>query len=89
MNDGVSIADYSVVAVFFAAMAGLVFGAASGLVLFAAGARWAFLRDMVWAFPVTAAATTAALALGSLLWPDDPESRAAVDVFFGKLEAKS
>ena len=72
-----------------AGMAGLVFGAASGLVLFAAGARWAFLRDMVWAFPITAAATTAALALGSLLWPDDPESRAAVDVFFRKLEAKS
>lgn len=72
-----------------AGMAGLVFGAASGLVLFAAGARWAFLREMVWAFPITAAATTAALALGSLLWPDDPESRAAVDVFFRKLEAKS
>ena len=72
-----------------AGMSGLVGGAAFGLVLFAAGARWPFLREMVWAFPITAAATTAALALGSLLWPDDPESRAAVDVFFRKLEAKS
>ena len=41
---------------------------------------------MIWSFPLTAAATVACLALGTVLWPDGAEGRKAVDGFFSRLE---
>ena len=72
-----------------AGMAGLVGGIAFGLALFSVGARWPFLREMTWSFPLTAAATVACLALGTLLMPDGETGRKAVDGFFGRLERKA
>jgi SSS family solute:Na+ symporter len=69
-----------------AGMSGLVGGAAFGLALFAAGARWPFLREMIWSFPLTAAATVVFLALGTLVFRDGPDGRAAVEAFFSRLE---
>lgn len=72
-----------------AGMAGLAGGIAFGLALFAVGGKWPFLREMVWSFPLTAAATVACLALGTVLWPDGAEGRKAVDGFFSRLEVET
>ena len=70
-----------------AGMTGLVCGIFTGLALFAAGAQYPFIREMVWIFPLTSAATVVFLVLGTLLFPDKPEERAELDVFFKKLSA--
>ena len=69
---------------------GLVGGIAVGLAIFVAGARpeLAYLREMVWIFPMTAAATIVFLALGTLIFPDGPDGRAAVDAFMDRISAK-
>ena len=69
-----------------AGMVGLVGGIAFGLLLFFVGAKWPFLREMIWSFPLTASATIICLALGTVLLPDGPEERKAIDGFFEKLE---
>ena len=62
---------------------GLVGGIAVGLALFVLGAKseLAYLREMIWIFPATALATIVFLFLGSAVFPDNPEERAAVDAF--------
>lgn len=66
----------------------LVGGIAVGLALFAVGAAYPFLREMVWIFPATAAATVVFLFLGTALFPDRPDERAAVDRFMDKLDSR-
>ena len=64
---------------------GLVGGIAVGLALFAVGSAYPFLREMVWIFPATALATAVFLFLGTALFPDAPDERAAVDRFMERL----
>jgi Na+/proline symporter len=70
-----------------AGLCGLVGGIAVGLAIFVAGSApsLAYLREMVWIFPATSAATAAFLFLGTRLFPDTAEERAAVDAFMDRL----
>ena len=68
-----------------AGMTGLVGGIVVGLALFVVGGAYPFLREMVWIFPLTAVATVAFLALGTILFPDKPEERAEVEAFFRQI----
>ena len=68
-----------------AGMTGLVGGIVVGLALFVVGGAYPFLREMVWIFPLTAVATIAFLALGTILFPDKPEERAEVEAFFRQI----
>lgn len=67
----------------------LVGGIAVGLCVFALGARYAFLREMTWVFPITACATVALLAAGSVLFPDRRDEAARVDEFFKRLDGSA
>ena len=69
---------------------GLVGGIAVGLVLFTLGAKpeLAYLREMIWIFPATAIATVVFLFLGSTIFPDKQEERAAVDAFMDKIASR-
>ena len=66
-------------------MTGLVGGIVVGLAIFVAGAWHPFLREMVWIFPLTAVATIAFLALGTIFFPDHPEEREEVEAFFRQI----
>ena len=66
-------------------MTGLVGGIVVGLAIFVAGAWHPFLREMVWIFPLTAVATIAFLALGTIFFPDRPEEREEVEAFFRQI----
>ncbi|MDO5317735.1 MAG: hypothetical protein Q4G65_03830 [bacterium] len=69
---------------------GLVGGIVVGLAIFIVGAKpeLAYLREMIWIFPMTAAATIVFLVLGTKLFPDRPDDRAAVDAFMDRLSAR-
>ena len=66
-------------------MTGLVGGIVVGLAIFVAGAWHPFLREMVWIFPLTAVATIAFLALGTIFFRDRPEEREEVEAFFRQI----
>ena len=69
---------------------GLVGGIVVGLAIFILGAKpeLAHLREMVWIFPMTAVATIVFLVLGTKLFPDRSDERAAVDAFMDRLSAR-
>jgi len=73
-----------------AGLVALVGGIVVGLLIFIVGVRpeFAHLREMVWIFPMTSAATIAFLLIGTLLFPDTPEDRAAVADFMSRVEGK-
>ena len=66
-------------------MTGLVGGIVVGLAIFVVGAWHPFLREMVWIFPLTAVATIAFLALGTISFSDRPEEREEVEAFFRQI----
>ena len=68
-------------------LVGLVGGIAVGLAIFIAGAKpeLAYLREMIWIFPMTAVATIAFLALGTVILPDGAEDKKAVDSFMDRI----
>ena len=70
---------------------GLVGGIAVGLAIFIVGAKpeLAYLREMIWIFPMTSVATIAFLAIGTAVFPDGTEDRAAVESFFRQINRKA